>query len=195
MKTPILTAIRCSLMFTAVAAFSIAFPTSVQAVPTTYVYTGNSFTIVSGPYSTNDFVTAMVTLASPLGLNHDLNTPVTVTAFSLSDGVQTITSGVGQVNFSEFAFETGPGGMIINWTVTVTIPSGEISTSKLPNGLREDSGVEKFPDPGTGFIFGEPGTWTTLGAVVADTGSTLSLMTVTLLALGLVARRFKRAAV
>ena len=36
MKTLILAAIRCSLMFTAVAALSLAYPASVQAVPTTY---------------------------------------------------------------------------------------------------------------------------------------------------------------
>ena len=89
MKTLILAAIRCSLMFTAVAALSLAYPASVQAVPTTYVYTGNPFTIVSGPYSTSDFVTAMVTLASPLPANMPL-TQVTPLAFSLSDGVQTI---------------------------------------------------------------------------------------------------------
>ena len=41
MKTLILAAIRCSLMFTAVAALSLAYPASVQAVPTTYQYTGN----------------------------------------------------------------------------------------------------------------------------------------------------------
>ena len=34
MKTLILAAIRCSLMFTAVAALSLAYPASVQAVPT-----------------------------------------------------------------------------------------------------------------------------------------------------------------
>ena len=35
MKTLTLAAIRCSLIFTAVAALSIAYPASVQAVPTT----------------------------------------------------------------------------------------------------------------------------------------------------------------
>ena len=197
MKTLIVAAIRCFLIFTAVAALSIVYPASVQAVPTTYVYTGNPFTTVSGPYSMNDFVTAMVTLASPLGPNHDLNAPVTVTSFSLSDGVQTITSGVGQLDFADFAFETGPTGLIINWAVDVsnlTFPSGEITTFKLPNGASEDVGEERFPDPGTGIIFGAPGTWTTVGAVVADTGSAFSLMTLTFMALGLVARQFKRAA-
>ena len=91
MKTLTLAAIRCSLMFTAVAALSLAYPASVQAVPTTYRYTGNPFTFVSGPYTTSDFVTAMVTLAGPLGANMPL-TDVTPTAFTFSDGVQTITN-------------------------------------------------------------------------------------------------------
>ena len=52
MKTLILAAVRCSLMFTAVAALSIVYPTSVQAVPTTYQYTRNPFTVVTAPYTT-----------------------------------------------------------------------------------------------------------------------------------------------
>ena len=44
MKTLTLAAIRCPLIFTAVAALSLAYPASVQAVPTTYLYTGNPFT-------------------------------------------------------------------------------------------------------------------------------------------------------
>ena len=73
MKRLILPAIRCSLMFTAVAAFSVVYPASVQAVPTTYQYTGNPFTDVSGPYTTSDFVTAIVTLAGPLPPNFSVN--------------------------------------------------------------------------------------------------------------------------
>ena len=52
MKTLILAAIRCSLMFTAVAALSIVYPASVPAVPTMYHYTGNHFTFATGPYTT-----------------------------------------------------------------------------------------------------------------------------------------------
>ena len=42
MKTLIPAAIPCSLMFTGVAALSIVYPASVQAVPTTYVYTAGT---------------------------------------------------------------------------------------------------------------------------------------------------------
>jgi len=108
MKTLILAAIRCSLMFTGVAAFSLAYPASVQAVPTTYQYTGNPFTSAEAPYTTSDFVTALVTLAGPLAPNMPLTT-VTPTAFTLSDGVQTITNLT--ANSSSFAFQTnGTGG-------------------------------------------------------------------------------------
>src|SRR5512133_765730 len=113
MKALILAAIRCSLMFTAVTALSLAYPASVQAVPTTYQYTGNHFTDVSGPYTTSDFVTAMVTLAGPLGANMPL-TQVTPTAFTLSDGVQTISNLNGVRVFMFFA--TNARGAIAEWS-------------------------------------------------------------------------------
>ena len=77
------------LALTAIAALLVAYPASVQAVPTTYQYTGHPFTDVSGPYTTSDFVTATLTLAGPLGANMPL-TQVTPTAFTLSDGAQNI---------------------------------------------------------------------------------------------------------
>ena len=89
MKTLILAAIRCSLMFTAVAALSIAYPTSVQAVLPPLTIHRNPFTSVVAPYTTGDFSTAVVTLAGRLGANMPL-TIVTPTAFTLTDGVQTL---------------------------------------------------------------------------------------------------------
>jgi hypothetical protein len=59
------------LALTAVTALSVAYPTSVQAVPTTYQYIGNHFTHVSGLYTTSDFLTATITLAGPLGANEN----------------------------------------------------------------------------------------------------------------------------
>ena len=90
MKTLILAAIRCSLMFTAVAALSLAYPASVQAVPTTYQYTGNPFTTsATGAYTTTDFVTGMLTVEGPLAPNMPLSF-IEDTAFTFSDGVQTL---------------------------------------------------------------------------------------------------------
>jgi hypothetical protein len=182
MKTLIIAATRCSLIFTAVAALSIAYPASVQAVPTTYQYTGNPFTEVSGVYTTSMFVTAMVTLAAPLAPNTE--TEVTPIAFTLFDGVQTITNN----NTYEFVFATGPSGAITGWLISGGGPSG-ISTIKSTETA--DGGNVSFDS--FGFNINTPGTWTT-GVSVADTGSTLSLMTLTFMALGVAARRFERAA-
>ena len=183
MKTLILTAIRCSLMFTAVAALSIACPASVQAVPTTYKYTGNPFTFVSGPYTTSMFVTAMVTLAGPLGANMPL-TDVTsqVTAFSVFDGVQTI-SNHNAIDFF-FQFATDATSSITHWAVGVALDDfPNINTFNDPNSV-EDDGVDENLDGGSNSD--SPGVWS-VNASVPDAGSTLSSMTLTLVALGLVA--------
>jgi hypothetical protein len=199
MKTLTLAAIRCSLMFTAVAALSVAYPTSVQAVPTTYQYTGNPFTVATGPYTTSDFVTAMITLAGPLGANMPL-TEVTPIAFTLSDGVQTITNnGPGFVFFTSFLFATDASGAISMWSAVVENihdfgTTGAIVTNNDPTDIH-DSGIV-IPEGGP-FVFGAneltPGEWS--GPISApDAGSTLSLMTLTLMALGVAAGQFKRAA-
>ena len=197
MKTLIPAAIRCSLMFTGVAALSLAYPASVQAVPTTYQYTGNPFTVVSGPYTTSDFVTAMITLASPLGANMPL-TEVTPTAFTLSDGVQTITNHGPGLLLTSFLFATDASGAISMWGVNVerihNATTGAIVTNNDPTDIA-DVGIV-IPEGGP-FVLGAnvltPGVWSVSGSV-PDSGSTLSLMTLTLVALGLVARRFQRAA-
>jgi hypothetical protein len=174
------------LALTAVAAFSLAHPASVHAVPTTYHYTGNPFTFAVSPYTTSDFVTAMITLASPLAPNFSGH--VTPTAFALFDGVQTITN----LHFSsaDFFFRTGPKGQITGWDVFVTRFFRTIEIVKLGDPLVDGDLAETGPIGEEHFASNSnPGTWS-----VADTGSTLSLMTLTLMALGLAARRFKRAA-
>ena len=196
MKTLILAAIRCSLMFTAVAALSIVYPTSVQAVPTTYHYTGNPFTEVHGVYTTNDFVTAMVTLANPLPPN--FHGDVTPTAFTLYDGVQTLTNTTPLIG-SRFIFVTNASGEITLWEVTTRVNDATdafIDTIHEANQpITEDRAAPNFHALGvaSGFNFNSPGVWTQANAT-PDAGSTLSLMTLTLMALGLVARRFRRAA-
>jgi hypothetical protein len=176
----------------AAAALSFTHPASVQAVPITYDYTGNpfnSFSTPPGPYTTSDFVTVMMTFASPLAANMPFGA-VTPLAFSLSDGVQTITN----VNAtgSSFSFATGPSGLPSEWNISADGLLGGIFTSGGGNISPGDNGHLQ-----TGFFFGQvlsnPGIWM-VGSQVPDTGSTLLLMTLTLIALGLVARRFQRAA-
>jgi len=166
---------------------------AVQAVPTTYVYTGNFFTIVVPPYTTSDRVTATVELASPLPANMSLGS-VTPLAFSLSDGVQTITNLTAEGSF--FTFQTGAAGEITAWVAQAFSNSGlqAIDTLFAPAGNFDD-GVLGF-DPQIGLISasisGEPGTWSRVAA--PDAASTLSLLFLSLTALGLAARHFKRAA-
>jgi hypothetical protein len=200
MKTLILAAARCSLIFTAVGALSLAYPASVQAVPTTYKYTGNHFTDVSGPYTTSMFVTAMVTLAGPLPANFEGF--VTPLAFTFSDGVQTITNLISN-SFTFFEFFTGPTGQIERWEVSVfkTGPHPEFVEFQIAtwnDPVEDDNGdVEGvfdsvvFQGPNA-FNEQQPGVWE-IRSAVADTGTTLSLMTLSLMALGVATRQFKRA--
>ena len=114
------------LALTTVAAFSFAYPASVQAVPTTYRYTGHHFTEADGPYTTSMFVTAMVTLAGPLGANMQF-AEVTPIAFILFDGVQTFSSsnpGLGEQHFlfATNALGTSPPGRFSWATVSVPAP-------------------------------------------------------------------------
>jgi hypothetical protein len=154
----------------------------------TYEYTGNPFTSVSGPYSTSDFVTAMVTLGSPLAANMPL-TEVTPLAWSLSDGVQTLTNLNAFPNF--FFFATGPTGMITEWRMQVFGEGPGDTIASFNNLPMQDIGATET-DEGT--VFGAPGTWAT-GASVPDAGSSsLALLSLSLTALGVAARQFKRAA-
>jgi hypothetical protein len=114
------------------------------------------------------------------------------TPFIFSDGVQTITNLTPGLGLVTFHFQTGPTGAISDWNVDVRLLGGaeEISTIKevsqtIDFGLIEGVGFGQNTD--------NPGVWAT-AAGVPDAGSTLTLMTLTLMALGLVARRFQRAA-
>jgi hypothetical protein len=187
MKTLILAAIRCSLIFMAVAALSVAYPASVQAVPTTYQYTGNPFTTVSGPYTTSDFVSGMLTLAGPLAPNMPLTT-ITPIAFSFSDGVQTLTNHTLNV-VATFSTGTGPEGAVTLWDIQIRVPGqSRIETIRLPLAILDAGQL----GGDSGFNFRNPGTWTT--PATPDAGSSLALLSLSLTALGVAARRFQRGA-
>ena len=179
---------RILLALTGVAALSLAYPASVQA-SVTYQYIGNHFTSVSGPYTTSDFVTVMFRLADPLPANFDGT--VTPTAFTVTDGVQTISNhnAIGVV----FQFATDATSIITHWHVGVALDDfPNIDTFNDPTIQQiEDDAVDENLDVASNND--SPGVWS-VNASVPDGGSTLSLMTLTLLALGLLARRFQRAA-
>jgi len=129
----------------------------------------------------------MVTLAGPLGANMPL-TEVTATAFTLFDGVQTIRSTGGGLGHFEFA--TNARGEITTWYVTAELrPFGDIGTSYEVHVVARDVAQRRAFNA---FALDNPGEWRK-GIATPDAGSTLSLMTLTLMALGLVARRFQRA--
>jgi hypothetical protein len=136
----------------------------------------------------------MVTLASPLLPDTPL-TLVTPLAFSFSDGVQTITA----LNSSgpTFFFATGFDGTITQWTAFASThaPFASIFTkSSTEPGNTFDEG---FMTELSGFAsnLNSPGTWTRLAPTpVTDAVSSLALLSLSLTALGVAARQFKRAA-
>jgi hypothetical protein len=164
---------------------------SVQAVPTTYQYTGNPFLTAVGPYTTADFVTGMVTLSAPLAPNMPPLSTVSPISFSFSDGVQTLTNN--NSTSTIMSFGTGPTGAIIAWSISVEAPGALNSITTRANSGFVPTDEGRQLGIGSGFNFGPPGIWTNVSGV-PDTGSTLSLMTLTLMALGVAARRFQRAA-
>src|ERR1700729_1643352 len=88
----------------------------------TYEYTGNDFTNVVSPYTTNDHVTVSFTVANPFGPNFANN--ITQISFSFSDGVQTLTNNT--VRFDGvFGIATDASGNIAFWGVDVLDSSEE----------------------------------------------------------------------
>jgi len=174
---------------TAVAAVSFAYPASVQAVPITYTYTGNPFQTATAPYTTSMFVSGMLTLAGPLAPNMPL-TSVTPLAFSFSDGVQTFTNLTAGVT-AAFAFSTGAGGVITGWQIAIAQDSTFSFIFTANNAsIRSDNVRNLNRRAGNAEL---PGAWS-MSSGVPDSGSTIYLMSLTLIALGVAARQFKRAA-
>jgi hypothetical protein len=146
-------------------------------------YTGNDFTTLSPPgppsnYTATDKVTASITLANPLGDNLNLAS-VTPLAFSLNDGVQTITD-ASSLAVKEFLFSTDSAGAITAWVVEVR-PSahpGLINTTNapFPNMIRDIAeAANQFGGTFDALVEREPGKWTTSG-VAAPTPAQLSLL-------------------
>jgi MYXO-CTERM domain-containing protein len=137
-------------------------------------YTGNDFTGFSvppppNPYTTADKVTATITLATPLGDNLNFAT-VTPLAFTLSDGVQTITDAQ-SIFASRFAYSTNGSGQVTAWDVAAIL---QVSTSfaSIVTENDPDPGVLVFLDAGNQLsgasaqTDNHPGTWTETNVAV-----------------------------
>jgi hypothetical protein len=158
-------------------------------------YTGNDFNSFSAgqtTYTTADKVTASINLASPLGDDHPFFT-VTPLAFSISDGVQTLTNktpGVGDV----FVFETNSTGVITFWDfhagVGATSTVGSVNLL-FPPGEVFDFGNMTLPTIGfqQGAVHGDPGSFI---ATTVPEPPTVSLLGGGLLSLSLLWLRRRR---
>jgi hypothetical protein len=112
-----------------VAAAMIVGTASRSMASSVYDYVGNDFTFALAPYTTLDSISGSVTLSTPLGDNLNLQT-VTPTAFSFSDGVQTLN----QSNASSiFDFSTNASGQITQWVFALqgSFPLGSIQSEDL----------------------------------------------------------------
>lgn len=145
-----------------------------------YTYTGNNFTTVVAPYTTNDKITGTITFSSRLGNNVDvINEPAE--AFSFSDGVQTLDNSNSDLVGDDFI--TNNLRDIIQWYVLITseTETQQIITQNMPF-LVSDDGVSDLDNSISGFNDDEPGTWVER-ELVPEPPSTLPLLSAGLLGL------------
>lgn len=129
-----------------------------SATAVTYQYTGNPFTETAGPYTTADFVSGTIELSSVLPSNMSLG-PITVNAYSFSDGVNTLT----QTNSSlaQSSVSTNGNGVITDWSVEMLAPSGsQISTNNGSSLTADDGLLPGIPPAGFGQNSNNAGVWT-----------------------------------
>jgi hypothetical protein len=187
--------VRCVIVL---AAFLLPLP---MMADTTYYYTGTDFTDTTGAYTTSDSINAWFTVASPLPAN--LNTAgdldditALVTAFSFSDGVQTLSNSTPGVQY-EFAVVTDVGANIFGWNIGAFISDAtsgytidEIASSGMSedgSGFGEDVAFDNYgTDSGATDI---PGAW----AMTPEPSSIILLLTGMAGIAGVARRKFSRA--
>jgi hypothetical protein len=150
---------------------------------TVYTYAGKPFTIVSAPYTTTDFVSGKLSLATPLAPNLPLTNITNIDSFSLSDGVQTLSSSM-PLPMQEFQASTDSSGNIISWHIFLGLDTNHyISTQDTPD-VTADAGsltsTQQADNDGT------PGAWRSSVSATPEPAS-LALFTAGLLAVMLLA--------
>ena len=142
----------------------------------TYTYTGNPFTQVSGVYTTSDFLSGSFTTATPLpaNLSNATISPM-ITTFAFSDGVFTWSPANSYVNTA--IFSTDSSGKVTSWTLGIAGKAAPFvtcnggcfgylqTTNQLPvtNGIAAADSVGNFGQgsAGNGWPSGadDPGAW------------------------------------
>jgi hypothetical protein len=96
-----------------VIAVGAAPATAAPKVTYSYVYYGNPFNDVTGPYSTSDRIAYQLTFSAPIPPNLSSPTSVSPQSFIITDGVQTITKN-NNPYFLVFTIQTDSTGHIYN---------------------------------------------------------------------------------
>ncbi len=101
---------------------------------TIYSYSGNTFTSVSGPYTTSMSLSGTITLAITLAPNvTSFDASSAISAYSFNDGVQTITDAA-PPSLIELKVSTDGAGNIIDWAWQVGLPSSSAIGTCGPSG-------------------------------------------------------------
>jgi len=180
---------RKSLRFTSVRITIIALAclflsvTGTRADTFTYTYTGNNFTSVISPYTTSERLTGTFELSAALPANLDFaNESSLVTSFTMSDGVQTLTSPGAFVEF--FRFSTDSAGTITLWDVEVANSSGTAPSMETLNFGFASSDQGSLTNFVSGINNGAAGIWTVSSTTPVPEPGTLGMVFSSLLGLG-----------
>lgn len=125
-------------MINKIVAAIVGLCVSAIASATTYVYTGQNYNFVSGPYTTAMSITGSFTTASPLPANMPItdigpNGSNLVTAWSFNDGVNTYTQANSVVlpQLGTFRIGTDASGSIVSFYIQMEQPLPPHSVGQL----------------------------------------------------------------
>jgi hypothetical protein len=158
--------------------------TGARADTFTYTYAGNNFTIVDAPYTTSEKETGTFELSAALPPNlHNNDESSLVLSFTMSDGVQTLTSAEAFVE--AFAITTDSAGAITRWDVEVAITGGFAPSIETLGNPFASEDIGSLTDSIHGVNVGTPGIWTVSTTTPVPESGTLNMIFSGLLGLGL----------